>query len=161
MSKYLLIAASACGGLQGIMFGSDTGGSETVSPVIRCCCCCSHINSHDQVRGHRTGSSHSGAEEYARENTNNPRWYPHISQLTQFMPPPETYKSEIGSQSTMCQVHTGAYASLLAPGKTDVRGARSMALAQCTAVVQLGEAPNPPLHVYFCSGELPPGYHHT
>ena len=35
------------------------------------------------------------------ENTNNPRWYTHISQLTQFMPPPETYESEIGSQSTM------------------------------------------------------------
>ena len=36
------------------------------------------------------------------------------------MPPPETYeKSEIGSQPTMCQVHTGAYASLLTPGKTD------------------------------------------
>ena len=35
------------------------------------------------------------------------------------MPPTETYKSEIGSQSTMCQVHTGAYVSLLAlaPGK--------------------------------------------
>ena len=29
-----------------------------------CCCCCSHINSHNQVRGHRTGSRHSGAEEY-------------------------------------------------------------------------------------------------
>ena len=29
------------------------------------------------------------------------------------MPPPETYKSEIGSQSTMCEVHTGAYVSLL------------------------------------------------
>ena len=53
------------------------------------------------------------------ENTNNPRWYTHISQLTQFMPPPETYKSELGSQSAMCQVHTGAYVSLLAPGKTD------------------------------------------
>ena len=35
------------------------------------------------------------------------------------MPPPETYKREIGSQSTMCQVHAGAYVSLLAPGKTD------------------------------------------
>ena len=40
------------------------------------------------------------------ENTHNPRWYTHISQLAQFMPPPETYKTEIGSQSTMCQVHT-------------------------------------------------------
>ena len=53
------------------------------------------------------------------KNTNNQRWYTHISQLTQFKPPPETYKSEIGSQSTMCHVHTGAYVSLLAPGKTD------------------------------------------
>ena len=49
----------------------------------RCCCCCSHINSHNQVRGHRTGSSHSGAEEYPSQgkNTHNPRWYTHISQL--------------------------------------------------------------------------------
>ena len=30
------------------------------------CCCCSRINSHNQVRGHKTGSSHSGAEEYPR-----------------------------------------------------------------------------------------------
>ena len=34
-----------------------------------CCCCCSHINSHNQVRGVMTGSSHSGAEEYPREKT--------------------------------------------------------------------------------------------
>ena len=81
--------------------------------------CCPHINSHNQVRGHRTGSSHSGAEEYPREETQtNYRWYTHISQLTQFMPPPETFKSEIGSQPTTCQVHTGAYVSLLASGKT-------------------------------------------
>ena len=34
------------------------------------------------------------------------------------MPPAETYKKiGIGSQPTMCQVHTGAYVSLLAPGK--------------------------------------------
>ena len=46
-----------------------------------------------------------------------PKGYTHISQLTQFMPPPETYKSEIGSQPTMCQAHTGAYVSLLAPEK--------------------------------------------
>ena len=32
-----------------------------------CCCCCSHINSHNQVRGHRTGSSHSGDEDSGRE----------------------------------------------------------------------------------------------
>ena len=52
------------------------------------------------------------------KNTHNPRWYTHISQLTQFMPPPETYKSEIGSQSPMCQVQAGAYVSLLTPGGT-------------------------------------------
>ena len=45
------------------------------------------------------------------KNTNNPRWYTHISQVTQFMRPPETYESEIGSQSRMCQVLTGAYVS--------------------------------------------------
>ena len=33
------------------------------------CCCRSHINSHNRVRGHRTGSSHSGAEEYPRGKT--------------------------------------------------------------------------------------------
>ena len=38
-----------------------------------CCCCCSHINSHNQVRGHRTGSSHSGAEEYPSEKHKQPR----------------------------------------------------------------------------------------
>ena len=85
------------------------------------CCCCSHINSHNQVRGHRTGSSHSvwswGIPR--GNNTNSPRWYTHISQLTQFMPPPETYKSVIGSQSTMCQVHAGAYVSFLTPGETN------------------------------------------
>ena len=62
----------------------------------------------------------SGAEEYPRETSQtNPRWYTHISQLTQFMPPSETDKSETGSQLTMCQVYTGAYVSLLASGKSD------------------------------------------
>ena len=85
------------------------------------CCCCSHINSHNQVRSHRTGFSHSGAEKYPREKhtKQKQRWYTHISQLTQFMPPPETYKSEIGSQPTMCLVHTGTYVALLATGKPD------------------------------------------
>ena len=41
-----------------------------------------------------------------------------MSQLMQFMPPPETYKSEIGSPSTMCQVQAGAYVSLPTPGGT-------------------------------------------
>ena len=84
-----------------------------------CCCCCSHMNSHNQVRGHTTGSSHSGAEEYPREKHKQTKGGARISQLTQLMPPPETYKIEIGSQPTMCQVHFGAYVLLFAPGKTD------------------------------------------
>ena len=62
-----------------------------------------------------TGSSYSGAEEYPRgkKTQTNQRWYTHLSQLTKFMAPPKIYKSEIGSQPTMCQVHTGAYVSLL------------------------------------------------
>ena len=95
---------------------------QVVYPVSgpHCSHTCCHINSHNQVRGHRTGSIHSG-EEYRREKTQTSRrWYTHsLSQLTQFMPPPETYTSEIGSQPTMCQVHTSAYVSLLAPVKTD------------------------------------------
>ena len=37
-----------------------------------CCCCCFRINSHNEVRGHRTGSSHSGAEEYPGEEHKQP-----------------------------------------------------------------------------------------
>ena len=87
-----------------------------------CCgCCCSHINSHNQVRGHRTGSSYSGAEGYPKGKTlTKQRWCTYISQLTQFMPPTKAHKSEIGSKPTMCQVHTVAYISLLAPGKPTI-----------------------------------------
>ena len=38
------------------------------------------------------------------KNTHNPRWYTHISQLTQFMPPPETYKSEYRSATPLATV---------------------------------------------------------
>ena len=55
--------------------------------------CCSHINSHNQVRGHRAGPSHSGVEDYPRKKIQtNHKWYTNMSQLTQFMPPPEKYK---------------------------------------------------------------------
>ena len=82
-------------------------------------CCCPHITSHNEVRGHKTGFSHSGAEEYPREkHKTNQRWYNLRSLQTQFMPPPETHKSEIASELAMCQVHTGAYVPLLAPEKT-------------------------------------------
>ena len=56
-------------------------------------CCCSRVNSRNQVRGHWTGSSHSGVEEYPREKTQaNLNWYMHISYLKQLMAPPEEYK---------------------------------------------------------------------
>ena len=48
------------------------------------------------------------------------RWYTHMSQLAQLMPPPETYNSEIESQPTMRQVRTGAYASLLPTKKPTI-----------------------------------------
>ena len=67
----------------------------------RGCCCCSHINPHNQVRGHRTGSSHSGAEKCPREKHKQPKVVHAYITADAFMPPPETYnKSEIGSQST-------------------------------------------------------------
>ena len=81
-------------------------------------CCCSHINSHNQVRGHRTGSSHSGAEEYPRRKTQtNQRWYTHISQLTQFMPPPETINRESAYDvpGLSILVHTSHYSRLGKP----------------------------------------------
>ena len=43
------------------------------SPRIYASCCCSHINSHNQVRGHRKGSSYSGAAEYPREKHKQPK----------------------------------------------------------------------------------------
>ena len=73
------------------------------------------------------------------KNTSNPRWYTHISQRTQFMPSPETYKSEIGSQSTTCQVQAGAYVSLLFP-HTPYTNATTYCL------VSRGEHPTNPHH---------------
>ena len=46
---------------------------SSVFVLLCCCCCCSHINSRNQVRGHRTVSSHSGAEEYPREKHKQPK----------------------------------------------------------------------------------------
>ena len=81
-----------------------------------CCCCCFLINSH-KIRGHRTGSSDSGAEELPqREKHRQTRGGRRNSCLRQ-----KHIKRETGSQSTMCQVHTGANVSplIVAPGKTD------------------------------------------
>ena len=52
------------------------------------------------------------------KNTYNPRCYTHISQLTQFMPPPETYKSETGSSLRCARsmpAHTSHYSRLEKP----------------------------------------------
>ena len=47
---------------------------HTPATFCCCCCCCSHINLHNQVHGHRTSSSYSGAEEYPRgKNKNKPK----------------------------------------------------------------------------------------
>ena len=48
----------------------ETGGA---AQFVRVLLLFSHINSHNQVRGHRTGSSHSGAEEYPREKNTQPK----------------------------------------------------------------------------------------
>ena len=76
--------------------------------IFACCCFCSHNNSHNQVRGHRTAPVTLELRNTPGKNTNNSRLYTHISQLTQFMPPPETYGSEIGSQCCCCS-HINSY----------------------------------------------------
>ena len=50
------------------LFAGHHDGYRVIDHIVQdCYCCCSHINSHNHVRGHRTGSSLSGAEEYPRE----------------------------------------------------------------------------------------------
>ena len=62
-----------------------------------CCCCCSHVNSHNQVRGHRTSSSHSGAEEYPIGKQNKPKVV-HVCIIAEASrTSTKKYKSEIGS----------------------------------------------------------------
>ena len=83
-----------------------------------CCCCCSHINSHNQVRNHRTGSRHSRSEEYPREKHKQPKVVHAYITADGIHVSTRNKKIEIGSQSTMCQVQAGAYVSLLMPGGT-------------------------------------------
>ena len=51
----------------------DTPTARTTGGCVFIKDCCSQFNSHNQVRGHRTGSSHSGAEEYPREKHTQPK----------------------------------------------------------------------------------------
>ena len=53
----------------GIWLRVTKGEEEIVHEFVHCCWCCFHIISHNQVRGYRTGSSHSGAEEYPSKKT--------------------------------------------------------------------------------------------
>ena len=71
--------------------------SILLSSCSYCCGCCSAINLHIEVRGHRTGLSHSGAEKYPREKHKRTErctyiYIYYISQLTLLIPPPETYE---------------------------------------------------------------------
>ena len=58
------------------------------------------IRMHSQVCGDRTGSRHSGVEEYPREKTQaNPKWFTYLSCRMYVHPPINVpSKSEIGSQ---------------------------------------------------------------
>ena len=106
-----------------ISYGPRPFTVSVVKLLICCCCCCSccsHINSHNQARGHRTGSSYSGVEEYPKNKT---RTKPkavraYIKADAILAPARKIQESEIGSRPTMCQVHTGTYVALLAPEKT-------------------------------------------
>ena len=104
-------------------------GSYFQRQVVVVVCYCSHINSHDQVRGHRTGSSHSGAEEYPQgKNTNKPKVvhaYTYITADAIHASARKIQKNEFESQPTMCQVHTCAHVSILAPEKTDYTACHS------------------------------------
>ena len=63
------------------------------------------------------------------KNTHNIRWYTHISHLTQFMPPPETYKRKKSGFSLRCArsrpVHTSHYSRLEKPNMICMVGWRS------------------------------------
>ena len=74
-------------------------------------CWCSHIHSQNQVRGHGTDFSHSGAEQYPRDTHKETKSAVHAYIIADAIHASarKKYKSEIGSQPTMYQVHTGTY----------------------------------------------------
>ena len=80
INVYFIAFVSACSGVGGYSLYRDL--LAPVAPALSLSTliehtqivhCCSHINSHNQVRGHRAGSSHSGAEEYPREKHTHPK----------------------------------------------------------------------------------------
>ena len=78
-----------------------------------CCCCCSHDNSRNQVRGHRTGSCHSGVEEHPREKQKTNVVHAYV--IADAMHASARKRKKIVSQPMLCQVHTCTYVSPLAP----------------------------------------------
>ena len=94
--------------------------SVTTLILAKSCCCCSHINSHKQVRGHRTGSSHSGAEEYPGKEHKQTKGGTRIYHSRRSSCSRQIkIEREIGSQPKMCEVHTGTcIITLFALGKT-------------------------------------------
>ena len=98
--------------------------ASRVVVVIRC----NMLLSHNQVRGHSTGSSHSGVEEYPREKkhkqdkkkvvSQHRTWYIIADAIHASARKIQKVKS--GVRLRCCRsVLPGAYVSLLAAGKTD------------------------------------------
>ena len=88
--------------------------------VMPLCCCCSHFNSHNQARGHRTGSSHSRAEEYPSENHKQPKMvHAYITADAVHASTRNMYNLKSGVSPRCARSIPGAYVSLLAPGKID------------------------------------------
>ena len=75
-------------------FMSDTIRQQFFRQSTSTSCCCYYIiNSHNQVRGHRTGSSQTLKwRNTPGKHKQNQKWYTHILYLTQFMSPPGKYK---------------------------------------------------------------------
>ena len=101
--------------------GRGRGFAATTSALIgSSAVCCSHINSHI-IKSVVTGQAPVTLE---LRNTPGKKHKPKVVHAYSTADVVHTStrnikKSEIGSQPTMCQIHTGAYVSLLAPGKTD------------------------------------------
>ena len=71
----------------------------------------SHINSNNQVRGHRTGSSDFGVAEYPREKTNKTKTgIVHVYIIAEASPnPPESIKVKSDVSVRTEQAHTDTY----------------------------------------------------
>ena len=110
-----------------IDFNAATDGkqSDEVAPFCRVVELFLH-SSHNQVRGHRTGSRHSGSEEYLRKKSQTRRWCTgHRLYNTAYAihaSASNIYKVKSGVSLPCARsilVHTSHYYSSVAPGKTN------------------------------------------